>query len=429
MLASVAVALGFSGLVGTAAAATAPANDLIAHATVVSTLPFARTQDTTAATTDANDAQVNKTCGAPATNNSVWYKFTDGPAATVLTVDTSGSTFSSGVIIATGTPGKLTTKSCGPISAQLPVAPGTTYYILVFADAGAGGTLHLSIHGPAPAPGNDTIAHAVTVKALPFHATLDTTSATTDAVDTQANKSCGAPATGNSVWYKFTPGPNDRNVFLDATASDYDAGVLIARGTPGALTTVSCGDLLATATLTPGTTYYIMIFDVFNIGGGTLRLDIGDAPGVALSVHRDASLDVHGVVHLTGTYSCARANFLDIAGTLIEIVGNNVSTGNYDTLGVPAAICNGMPQPWTGLALASTTAFAPGQAAAFTDANACGAIVCTFVTKTSVVDVARGRAATSAPAVVTSVHTRTVHRSSGPRYGNALHAAHASWGH
>jgi hypothetical protein len=428
MLASIAIALGFSGLVGTAAAATAPANDVIAHATVVSPLPFVRTQDTTAATTDANDAQVNKTCGAPVTNNSVWYKFTEGPAATVLTVDTTGSTFSSGVIIATGTPGALTTRTCGPISAQLPVAPKTTYYILVFADSGPGGTLHLSIHGPAPAPANDTIAHAIAIKALPFHASLDTTSATTDAVDTQANQSCGAPATGNSVWYKFTPGAGDRNIFVDASASDYGAGVLVARGAPGALTTVACGPFLATATLTPGTAYYIMVFDTFDGGGGTLRLDIGDGPSIGLSVHGNASLDPHGVVHLTGTYRCTRATSLDISGELVEIVGNHVSTGLFDTLGVPAPTCNGTLQPWTGLALATTTAFAPGPVAVFTQAFACGAIVCTAVNETSVAHVVRGTAATSGTASATSIHTRTVHRVLRPRYGNAVHPATASWG-
>jgi len=77
-VACVAIALGLGGFVGSAAAATPPPNDLISGATVVSALPFLQTLDTTAATTDANDAQVNESCGAPFTNNSVWYKFTAG---------------------------------------------------------------------------------------------------------------------------------------------------------------------------------------------------------------------------------------------------------------------------------------------------------------------------------------------------------------
>ena len=188
MLACVAVALGFGGFVGTASAAAAPSNDLIGGATVVSALPFVRTLDTTGATTDANDAQVNQTCGAPATNNSVWYKFTAGPGDTLLAVDTTGSTFSSGVIIATGTPGTLTTQACGPISAKAAVTSGKTYFILAFDDTGSGGTLHISFHGAGPCRPTTRSATPPWSPALPFRATLDTTGATTDAVDTQANK-------------------------------------------------------------------------------------------------------------------------------------------------------------------------------------------------------------------------------------------------
>ncbi len=208
-LAAVVVALGLGGFVGTASAATPPPNDLIGGATVISSLPFVQTLDTTGATTDADDTQVNATCGAPATNNSVWFKFTAGPGDTLLAVDTSGSTFSSGVIIATGLPGALTTQSCGPVTAQAPIASGKTYYVLAFDDTGSGGTLHISIHGAAPAPPNDWAIHATAVPALPYHATVNTTGATIGAADGLPRAACGAPAIGNSVWYKFTAGPND----------------------------------------------------------------------------------------------------------------------------------------------------------------------------------------------------------------------------
>jgi hypothetical protein len=430
MFACVAVALGFGGFVGTASAAAPPPNDLIGGATVVSALPFVRTLDTTGATTDANDAQVNQTCGAPATHNSVWYKFTAGTHDTLLVVDTTGSTFSSGVIIATGAPGGLTTRACGPVTAKVAVASGKTYYILAFADTGSGGTLHISIHGPGPAPANDKIGHAAVVSALPFSATLDTTGATTDAVDAQANKSCGAPTTGNSVWYKFTAGPNDRNIFVDASRSNYSAGVLVARGTPGALTTVSCSPFLVAAKLTPGTAYYIMIFDFSGAGGGTMRLNIGDVPHIAINVDEHVRIDTHGVVHLTGTYSCTGASSLHIYGTLIEIVGDKVPVGRFDTLGVPAPNCNGNLHSWTGLVLPPNTgSFAPGKGALFTHALACGAVVCTSVSETSVVVLADSDAGTSGLAPNVNLRTQTVRRSSGRSYGNVLHAATATWGH
>jgi hypothetical protein len=429
MLACVAVALGFGGFVGTASAAAAPSNDLIGGATIVSALPFVRTLDTTGATTDANDRQVNQTCGAPVTNKSVWYKFTAGPGDTLLVVDTTGSTFSSGVIIATGAPGTLTTQACGPLTAKAAVASGQTYFILAFDDTGLGGTLHISFHGAAPAPANDKIGHAAVVPALPFRATLDTTGATTDAIDAQANQTCGAPATGNSVWYKFTPGPNDANIFVDASLSDYSTGVAIEKGTPGALTTVACGPFFVTAKLTPGTTYYIVIVDFAGGGGGTLRLNIGDAPNVAFGVHEHSSIDAHGVVHLEGAYTCTGARSLDVYGTLIEIVGERVPTGRFDTMGVPAPTCDGKLHSWAGLVLPTTGSFGDGRAAAFLHASVCGDIVCTLVSETRIVVLAHNDAATSTPASGVSVSTQTVRRSSGRTYGNAVHTATASWGH
>jgi hypothetical protein len=430
MLACVAVALGFGGFVGSASAAAAPSNDLIGGATVVSALPFVRTLDTTGATSDANDAQVNQTCGAPVTHNSVWYKFTAGPGDTLLAVDTTGSTFSSGVIIATGVAGALTTQACGPVTAKVSVASGKTYHILAFDDTGSGGSLHISIHGAGPVPANDKIGHAAVVSAFPYHATLDTTGATTDAVDTQANQTCGAPATGNSVWYKFTPGPNDANVFVDASLSDYSTGVAVEKGTPGALTTVTCGPFFVTAKLTPGTTYYIVIVDFAGGGGGTLRLNIGDAPNVAYGVHEHVSIDTHGVVHLAGAYTCTGARSLDIYGTLIEIVGEKVPTGRFDTLGVPAPNCDGKLHLWAGLVLPTTGgAFAPGRAAAFLHAVACGNIVCTSVSETRVEVLEAGDIATSGPAPGTTLSIQTVPRPSARSYGNAVHAATAGWGH
>ena len=386
MLACIAIALGCNGFVGTAfAAGPPPANDSISSATVVSALPFTDTVDTTGATTDANDVQANSSCGAPATNNSVWYKFTAGAGDTQLAVDTTGSTFSSGVLIATGTPGAPTTIACSPVTSRAPTTSGTTYYVMIFADIGTGGTLHLSVHGPGPVPANDKSGHAIPIAPLPFKTTLDTSGATTDFVDTQANQSCGAPSTGNSVWYKITPGLK-HNLFLDASRSDYEVGVLVATAEEGSLTTVACGPIFAIATLKPHTTYYIMVFDAFGGGGGTLRLNIGEAPTAKVHVQKYARIDAHGVVHLRGTYSCTHASNMRISGDLVEIVGDKVSERTFSTLGVPSTNCNGGPHLWTGLVLPSgSNKFVPGKAAVFAEGSACGRILCLFVSATSVV--------------------------------------------
>ncbi|MBK9715128.1 MAG: hypothetical protein IPO81_28145 [Kouleothrix sp.] len=84
------------------ALAAAPNNDTFASAKVVA-LDFSETLDTTQATTDSDDAQVNQTCGAPATDASVWYAI-DGDGGGVK-IDVGASTYSAGVIVATGTAG------------------------------------------------------------------------------------------------------------------------------------------------------------------------------------------------------------------------------------------------------------------------------------------------------------------------------------
>ena len=68
------------------AAAAPPANDVFGEAVVIDpgSLPFSTSQDTTDATTDADDAEIAALCpggGPPFTDASVWYAFT--PAITL----------------------------------------------------------------------------------------------------------------------------------------------------------------------------------------------------------------------------------------------------------------------------------------------------------------------------------------------------------
>ena len=67
-----AFALGALGALAPAALAAPPSNDTFAGATAAA-LGFSEELDTTDATTDGDDAQLNTSCGAPATDASVWY--------------------------------------------------------------------------------------------------------------------------------------------------------------------------------------------------------------------------------------------------------------------------------------------------------------------------------------------------------------------
>jgi len=147
-------------LLATAAAGTAwaapPPNDTFAGAKVISSLPFSEELDTTQATGDETDAQVESACGVGANvSASVWYAFTPSTNQ-IITVDTSGSDYWAVVGVVTGLPGSFSPVLCGPLDGPTFVAlAGETYYLDVasLGGSGAGGTLRLSVTGES-APAN-----------------------------------------------------------------------------------------------------------------------------------------------------------------------------------------------------------------------------------------------------------------------------------
>jgi hypothetical protein len=124
--------LSMLGLYAPAVLAAAPGNDVFSGATAVASLPFSDSVDTTQATTDADDAQLNTNCGAPATDASVWYAV-QGTDQTVV-VDVSQSDYSAGVLVGVGSQGNLQLVTCGPGAVAFFAAAGTTYYVLAIDD-------------------------------------------------------------------------------------------------------------------------------------------------------------------------------------------------------------------------------------------------------------------------------------------------------
>ena len=143
------LSLGFAS----SALAAAPSNDTYTGRTVVS-VPSSYSVDTTEATTDADDVEVNGPCGAPATAASVWYEVTATSDGAIV-VDVSSSTYAAGVIVATGSPGSFSLFACGPGAVAFPTVAGETYAILAFQDfAGppTGGTLNIVFDVAPPPP-------------------------------------------------------------------------------------------------------------------------------------------------------------------------------------------------------------------------------------------------------------------------------------
>lgn len=135
--------------------AAPPANDTYAGRVVVAGIPFAASVDTTEATTDADDAELNAQCGAPATDASVWYELTAASDG-ALVVDVSNSTYSAGVLVGTGSPGSFNIVACAPGAVAFGTSAGTTYAILAIDDqfdgGGNGGTLQIAIEEIPPPP-------------------------------------------------------------------------------------------------------------------------------------------------------------------------------------------------------------------------------------------------------------------------------------
>lgn len=236
--------------------------------------------------------------------------------------------------------------------------------------------------GPAyaAAPANDTFAGAVAIGSVPFTATQDTTEATTDADDTEANAVCGAPALDASVWYSITPA-TDQVLIADVSASSYSAGVLVVTGKPGSFQIETCGPGAVAFYALGGVTYsMLMIDDQYDGGGngGTLRLSVTEAPPppeVTVTVNdraafnaRTGSATVSGAISCTGTVDFT---FIDVL--LRQAVGRGEVVGE----GFLDVTCDGKVRPWSvEIFPFYGTKFAGGKGASFTYAVACGPIFC-----------------------------------------------------
>ena len=148
------LALGAFGVSAPVALALPPSNDTFAGATPVA-VGFTEVLATTEATTDADDAQLNASCGMPATDASVWYALTTASDIEVV-VDVSQSSYAAGILVGVGSQGNLQTVACGPSTVAFFATAGTTYYVLAIDDqydgGGNGGLLSISFTVPPPTP-------------------------------------------------------------------------------------------------------------------------------------------------------------------------------------------------------------------------------------------------------------------------------------
>ena len=131
-----------------------PSNDSFSGATVIPSVPFSTTEDTTQATFGPEDTAAEHACG-PANgqySKSVWFAYT-AASDEQLQLDTYTSSYQVAGAVVTGTPAAFSSVRCFLGATMLPVSQGTTYYIvLVQFGHGSGGTLNLSLTRSVPPP-------------------------------------------------------------------------------------------------------------------------------------------------------------------------------------------------------------------------------------------------------------------------------------
>lgn len=238
------------------------------------------------------------------------------------------------------------------------------------------GLLTLEMAGPvlAAPPSNDTFAGRTSVGALPFVTSVDTTEATTDADDQEWNAQCGAPSTDASVWFELSL-VDDAIILIDSAGSDYSAGITVVTGSPGTLTTITCGPGSVAFEAFGGETYQVVVFDDQEDGsgnGGTLALSIDLAPPpptVDVTVDSAARFsNATNSVTLTGTVTCeGAADFAFIDITLEQRAGRAIIRG----FGGAEFTCDGTTQAWSSEVFGDNGLFKGGKATASVFATAC----------------------------------------------------------
>jgi hypothetical protein len=249
--------------------------------------------------------------------------------------------------------------------------------------------------GAAPAsaevPSNDTTAGAKAITELPFAEVVDTTEATTDDEDAALNTNCGAPATNGSVWYTLVAGDSPAYV-VDVSKSDFTAGVMVATGTPGNLSIVTCGPDSIGFEATPGETYYLMAFsDTPEVIGGQLSFTVresGPAPKVSMTVNDSGKANKDGTATLSGTYSCdGEADLVLLQGQLQQQQAGDTQVRGFFELG--DLVCGGTFD-WSVQVTPESGKFLRGLAATTALTAGCNAIGCNVYDTLEVVQLRRG---------------------------------------
>ena len=203
-----------------------PPNDNIAKATLVPSLPFVDTTDTTTATRETHEP----TCTSPPDDKTVWYRCTAAQSGLVRVSLSGNAPFLDVISVWRPSTLGLLFVSCrvGSPPSTFTAQQGVTYYVRIgglTAVGVAAGTGPFTVGiALVPPPPNDLFANAKPVDALPFSDTLDLTAATIEPGE-PLHPNGSLSALVRTAWYRFTP-TQDENVVLGGTTTTSGASVL-----------------------------------------------------------------------------------------------------------------------------------------------------------------------------------------------------------
>lgn len=250
------------------------------------------------------------------------------------------------------------------------VVVGTAIVVLMF-----------GIPAALAAPSNDSSSGATAISSLPYTTSEDTTSATTDPGDAEMNPPdlCGAPATDASVWFALTL-PQDTNVIVDVSQSNYSAGVLVSTGDPGNRSFVTCGPQVVNFPASANVTYYMLVIDDQLDGagnGGDLEMTVDVAPpppDIHFTVNPSGTVNTKdGTAVVSGTVTCTGpADFGEIDGQVKQFVGRFAVVGYFYS----DVTCDGVTHPWSAVVSSDNGRFAGGKAQVGAEAFACNFTGC-----------------------------------------------------
>jgi hypothetical protein len=313
-----------------------PSNDNCAGAV---TLVSGNTLSSTSSTLQfATTSSIAGGCGGATTTNTydAWFKFQAVNSTTTVTVNITGSRFSTNqpyLEVLNGTCASFTSLNCQATATSgltrttlTGLTVGTFYYVrlytLVSPAASGANKWDFSI-GVQHQPINDDCAGAIT---LTPNGTCVNTSGTLDLATANAATPVGCLGAGTyyDVWYKFTAtATTNYTVTLNNLGANItNPRIQIFTGTCASLTSVSCATTtFLTQAVTNGTTYYVRIANATTNPSGT-----GSAGSfnICLSTSAAPSNDAcSGAIALTSGTSCSK-----VFGTLLNANVGASSCGN-----------------------------------------------------------------------------------------------------